>query len=209
VAILGDLYVRDNHIFNQNLIRTIESQSIEVIPTPYNYLIRMMAAKHFRHLEIEKKYMPLFFEKTLLRALLILDKKYYQIASDILKEDLPKFDKDLSEILSKYYIMQDHPGETSMNIEKIFHLIDHYPDIQLFIHVNPVFCCPALISESVFKRVEQDIGIPIVSILYDGTQSQQNRILRPYLHYIKQAFERSQIADNERVVIDLTGKTSP
>jgi len=141
-----------------------------------------------------------------LRALLILDKKYFHMAMPVLEEKLPKFNKDFSDKMAVYHITKDHQGETSMNIEKIFQLLDHYPDISLFIHVNPVFCCPALISESVFKRVEQDIDIPIVSILYDGTQSQQNRILQPYLHYIKETFKQSRASRNETEKIDAEEK---
>jgi hypothetical protein len=78
----------------------------------------------------------------------------------------------------------DYGGETAQNLLKIFSLLKHYPDIALFIHVNPIFCCPGLVSESLFKAVEKDIGRPIVSIIYDGTTANKNELLAPYLHYI-------------------------
>ena len=76
--------------------------------------------------------------------------------------------------------------DTAQNILKVFALLEHYPDLSLFIHVNPIFCCPGLVSESIFKKVEKDIGIPIVSITYDGTTTRRNDILAPYIHYLKQ-----------------------
>ena len=54
----------------------------------------------------------------------------------------------------------------------------------MIFHVNPIFCCPGLVSDSVFKAVENDIGIPIVSLVYDGTATRKNEALAPYLHYI-------------------------
>ena len=60
----------------------------------------------------------------------------------------------------------------------------------MFIHVNPIFCCPGLVSESLFKAVERDIGRPIVSIVYDGTTTNKNEILAPYLHYFLRAATR-------------------
>ncbi len=75
---------------------------------------------------------------------------------------------------------------------KIFHLLDHYPDIRLFVHVNPIFCYPALVSESLFKKIEQDTGVPVVSITYDGTQTPHNRILMPYLHFMKEGVDHGQ-----------------
>jgi hypothetical protein len=32
--------------------------------------------------------------------------------------------------------------------------------------------------------VEADIGIPIVSLVYDGTTTSKNEALAPYLHFI-------------------------
>jgi hypothetical protein len=71
---------------------------------------------------------------------------------------------------------------------KILSLLRHYPDISLFVQVNPIFCCPGLVSESIFKTLEEDIGIPIVSIVYDGTTTEKNAMLAPAMHYILQSF---------------------
>ena len=43
VAIFGDLYVRDNDVMNQGLIRTIEANGGEVITTPYSELMDIIA----------------------------------------------------------------------------------------------------------------------------------------------------------------------
>jgi hypothetical protein len=56
----------------------------------------------------------------------------------------------------------------------------------MFVHVNPIFCCPGLVSESLFRAVEKDIGISIISITYDDTTARKNEVLAPYLHYILQ-----------------------
>jgi transposase len=44
-----------------------------------------------------------------------------------------------------------------------------------------------LISEAIYKKVEKEIGIPIVSITYDGTQADKNRVLNPYLYFLNKA----------------------
>jgi hypothetical protein len=53
-------------------------------------------------------------------------------------------------------------------------------------NVNPIFCCPGLISEAIYKKVEVDIDVPIISIMYDGTKADKNKVLKPYLHYLKE-----------------------
>jgi hypothetical protein len=78
-----------------------------------------------------------------------------------------------------------HHGETAENLLKVFYLWETCHDLKFIVNVNPLFCCPGLISKAIYQKVEQDIGIPIVSITYDGTQADKNRVLRPYLHFLK------------------------
>jgi predicted CoA-substrate-specific enzyme activase len=194
VAIIGDLYVRDNHVLNQNLIRQLEEMGAEALTTPYSFLIRLLAIKHFRGLAASRKYANLAIDKSLLSAFTYYDRKFTRISFPVLEEPLPRYDSSLLSHLERYHLDYRHPGETSQNLMKIFHLLEQYPDIRLFVHVNPVFCCPALVSEAIFKKVEADIGIPIVSITYDGTRGDQNQILRPYLHFLHQ--ERNSSAED-------------
>jgi hypothetical protein len=89
--------------------------------------------------------------------------------------------------LGKYGLTLKHEGETAESVLKVYSLLKHYPDLTMFVHVNPIFCCPGLVSESIFKALEKDIGLPIISIAYDGTTARKNEVLAPYLHYILQA----------------------
>jgi len=186
VAIIGDLYVRDNYIFNQNLIRELENLGAEVITTPYNFIVRLVAEKYFRQLSDEGRYVNLAVDKTLLLALSYFDRKFSQIAFPVLQEPLPEYGEQDVQVLRRYHLSFRHHGETAQNLMKIFHLLRMYPDIRLFVHVNPIFCCPGLVSEALFKRVEEEIGIPIISIVYDGTQGEQNQVLHPYLHFLRE-----------------------
>ena len=185
VSIIGDLYVRDNEVFNQSLIPDLERFGAEVITTPFTYLLRILAMKHTMILRDEKQYMKMIRHKVLIEILEKLERKFYRLAGPILGENFPAIDDSLMDKLGRYNLTIDHGGETSQNILKIFSLIRHYPDLKLFIHVNPIFCCPGLVSEAIFRKVERDIGIPIVSINYDGTQAPHNDILAPYIHYFQ------------------------
>ena len=86
------------------------------------------------------------------------------IYKNILKEEYPSLDSSVFDSLEKYNLSLEHGGETSQNLIKIFSLLDHIPDLSLFIHVNPIFCCPGLVSESLFKAVEKDINISSFSV---------------------------------------------
>ncbi|HGY55453.1 MAG TPA: CoA activase [Caldithrix abyssi] len=184
VSIIGDLYVRDNDVFNQNLIRYLEDIGAEVVTTPFNYILRLLAAKrNFYYME-EKQYVNLLRSKLLVEVLERVEKRFFQSANAILNETFPEFDESTFAHLKKYNMSLEHGGETAQNIVKIYSTLEHIPDISLFVHVNPIFCCAGLVSEAIFKKVEKDIGIPIVSIIYDGTNAPKNEALAPYLHFI-------------------------
>ncbi len=190
VAIIGDLYVRDNDVFNQQLTRELEKHGAEVVTTPYTFILRMLAGRHTHHLRAEGRYLALIRDKLLLDVLEKFEKRFFLIANEILGEEFPVFDESIYDVLKKYKIMGYHSGETAQNILKVFHLKEHYPDLALIVHINPIFCCPGLVSEAVFEKVEKDIGIPIVSIIYDGTSENKNEVLVPYLHFIQEKTEK-------------------
>jgi len=47
----------------------------------------------------------------------------------------------------------------------------------------PAFCCAALVTEGMIQQIEKYIGVPIVSVVYDGTEKQQNDKIIPYIKY--------------------------
>ena len=188
VAIIGDLYVRDNEAFNQGLIADLENYGAEVVTVPFTYVVRLILDRDGRYLRENGRYLSVVGNKLLAEVLETTERRFYHVARNILQEDFPTFDDAIFDYLKKYHVSLSHGGETAQNILKIFSLLHHYPRIALFIHVNPLFCCPALVSEALFKTIENDIGIPIVSLMYDGTTGQRNESLAPYLHYISHSF---------------------
>ncbi|OQX83075.1 hypothetical protein B6D60_11135, partial [candidate division KSB1 bacterium 4484_87] len=185
VAIIGDLYVRDNNVFNQQLEKELEHYGAEVVTTPLTFVLRMLAGRHTQNLRSEGRYLAMIRDNLMLEVLEKFEKRFFLIANEILQEEFPVFDESAYDVLKKYKIMGFHAGETAQNILKIYHLKEQYPDLAMFVHVNPIFCCPGLVSEAVFERVEKEVGVPIVSITYDGTATKKNDLLVPYLHFIQ------------------------
>ena len=184
VSIIGDLYVRDNEAFNQNLVEHLEACGAEVITTPFSYVVRLVIAKINHAYWQNKRYFSLLRLKLLIEILTTFEKRFFQIANKIIKEEFPVYDDELINQLGHYNISLAHGGETAQNVLKILSLVRHFPDLQMIIHVNPIFCCPGMVSESLFKKIEKDIRIPIISLIYDGTTTNKNDLLTPYLHYI-------------------------
>jgi len=78
-----------------------------------------------------------------------------------------------------------HTGESFDNLLKIFHLVEHHPDIALFVQTNPAFCCPSLVTEAMAGEIERITGVPVVTVTYDGTASNKNSVIFPYLDFAR------------------------
>lgn len=185
VAIFGDLYVRDNDIMNQDLIRFIEESGGEVVTTPYYKYMKIIANKYFKKWFKEGRYMSLISYKALLTAMNAMERKYYPYFEPILNEsDLTV--TDLTEdILEEYGLQPEHTGESMDNILKIHHIVKEHPDLALLVQTNPAFCCPGLVTEAMAAKLEAKTGVPIVSITYDISGGNKNKVVVPFIKYLR------------------------
>ena len=78
----------------------------------------------------------------------------------------------------KHYIA----GETPVNLGRaLYHIAKK--NVEAIIHVNPIFCCPGVVTSSIYRKIQEDFGIPIIDIFYDGTGS-PNHLLIPHMDHL-------------------------
>ncbi len=183
VAIFGDLYARDNDVFNQNLIHCIEEYGGEVITTPFNEFAKLVADPYIRRWFYEGEYMDVLFTRTIIALVNQLEKSYYKLFNELLQGTSLGTDFDYKDIYDNFAVKVQHCGESVDNLIKITALIKHHPDISLFVQTNPAFCCAGLITEAMSQRIEEFTGIPILTLNYDGTGKNINQKIRPYIKY--------------------------
>jgi predicted nucleotide-binding protein (sugar kinase/HSP70/actin superfamily) len=184
VGIVGDLFVRDNDTFNQNLIHHIEEIGAEAVTVPFIDTVSLQVDLYFKTQWQNGRYLNLLRDKVAYNMLTAFSKKLNAIASPILHNGSSGLAHDPLSYLQKHSLTIRHAGETSENLLKVYYLKENYPDLRLIINAYPIFCCPGLISEAMYKNVEKEIGVPIVSITYDGTQADKNKVLNPYLYFL-------------------------
>ncbi len=183
VAIFGDLYCRDNRIMNQDLIRFIEAHGGEVVTTPYSDYARMIANPYFRKWFNERRFLTLLSSRALMTSIACMERRYYQFFEPLLNEPMAAFDDPPEAILSPYGVRIEHTGESLDNLLKVHYIKKHHPDVALFVQASPAFCCPALVTEAMSRRIESVTGVPVVSLTYDGTGGGKNEAIVPYLKY--------------------------
>jgi len=195
VAIIGDLYTRDNAVINQDLIHYIEANGGEVITTPYSEYLKMISRPYLRKWLIEGHYLAAISSQALMSTLKRKEKSYYVQFNRILNEPEPDYDEPAKDILARYNVQLENTGESLDNILKIHYIKKHYPDVALFVQASPAFCCPALVTEAMAQEIERISNTPVVSITYDGTGGNQNDVIIPYLKYPR----RESRLDNAKV----------
>ena len=184
VAIFGDLYVRDNKVMNQDLIHFIEENNGEVIVTPYSAYVQMIADAYLKKWFTEGRYLDVLSSKALIATVTQLEKSYHKYFGRILENPAPGYDESPGKILSDYNVRIEHTGESMDNLLKIYYIKKYYPDVSLFVQTSPAFCCPSLVTEAMAGEIEKKTGVPIVSITYDGTSSNKNEAIIPYLTFL-------------------------
>ena len=200
VAIFGDLYVRDNDAANQDLIRYIEKCGAEVITTPYSTYAKMIASPYFKKWIKEGKYLHTLSAGAMFMAMTALEKRYERHFQSLLGEHGQEFNDSQAEILAQYNLLPEHTGESMDNILKIHYIKKHYPDVSLFVHTSPAFCCPALITEAMAGRIEEVTGVPVVCVTYDGTFGDKNAAVIPYLAFPKERWPDNSAKDRRHSI---------
>ena len=183
VAIFGDMYARDNDVFNQDLIHGIEDCGGEVITMPFNEFAKLIANPYIRRWFLEGSYLNALLTKSIVTLVNQLEKGYYKQFNELLNEPHLGMDIDYTEILKAFDIRDQQFGESADNLIKISALMRHYPDISLFVQTNPAFCCAGLVTEAMVPRIEQYTGVPVVTLTYDGTSRNINGKIRPYIKF--------------------------
>jgi predicted nucleotide-binding protein (sugar kinase/HSP70/actin superfamily) len=189
VAIFGDLYVRDNDVMNQDLVRAIENAGGEALETPYHDYTKIIIENIFRRASQRGEHVETGMNRILLNVLKFMDDRFYKPFSKYLGKAPVIKPKLLEKHLEDFNISLLHSGESYDNILKIFYIMENYPEVSLFVQTNPSFCCPALVTEAMTRRIREQTGVPIVTLTYDGTSDRMNEVIVPYIH---KALERQK-----------------
>ncbi|TVQ22073.1 MAG: hypothetical protein EA382_12575 [Spirochaetaceae bacterium] len=189
VAIIGDLYVRDNDVMNQNLIRTIEDAGGEALTTPYSDYVKIIASSHFDKLRRRNDLATTAKLRLIVGAIDRLERRYLREAQDLVGQPAPWRSPGQERELSRFGMVIDQEGESYENALKIMHLMSRHDDIALFVQASPAFCCPSMVTEALAASIEQTTGVPFVTVTYDGTESDKNAAIVPYIRFARR--ERS------------------
>jgi len=187
VAIFGDLYLRDNDVMNQDLVRHIEAAGGEALLTPYHDYTKLSVENIFRRAVDRGERVETGFNRIVLNMMKFMDDRYYRHFTRVLGPAPVIRPKELEKKLSDFKIDLLHSGESYDNLLKIFYIRENYPKVALFVQTNPSYCCAALVTEAMTPMIRELTGVPVLTLTYDGTRDSMNEAIVPYIRAAAQS----------------------
>jgi predicted CoA-substrate-specific enzyme activase len=184
LAILGDLYVVCNSAFNSSVEEAIERAGGEAVPASFIDISHFSFLNSFDKCLITGNYKGAAGAKAVHMFIGYHEKRFREAARGVLGVVRPLMDRRLMRELRRLGIPPELEGETAQNTLQILYAL-RYLQPDAFVHINPLFCCPGLISTALFRRLEERTGVPVIHLFYDGIHS-PNENLEPYIHYLKE-----------------------
>ncbi|UCB47367.1 MAG: hypothetical protein JSV25_08155 [Spirochaetota bacterium] len=178
IGLLGDLYVKYSDVVNQKIHEVVRELGGELIMTSLTEYPFHFYDADIRLYDDDPRHFKLL--KT-------IENRYESIAQELIGDQVEPDFTECVQLMEEYRITHYIVGETSINIGRALYFIKHGL-VDAILHINPIFCCPGVVTASIYRKMQEDFQIPIIDIFYDGTGN-PNKILIPHLHYLKQTLK--------------------
>lgn len=173
IAVLGDLYAKYNDVLNERVWDLAESLGGEILVPSYNEMLI-----HGIYADAVEKGTDTKSVSTMVK----FEQRFEAVFKGLLDDQFEPTPEECHELLLKYGMDQPIPGETAISVGRTLFYAERGL-VSAIIHVNPVFCCPGVVSSAIFKRLQEETGIPVINLFYDGTNKPNTRII-PHLYYL-------------------------
>ncbi|BCS98342.1 2-hydroxyglutaryl-CoA dehydratase [Desulfoluna limicola] len=173
IGILGDMYAKYNEVLNEAICDHTEALGGEVLLPSYNELVVHSIFADTRQNDTGEK---------LLSTMVGYEEKFEAIFEGLLEGVTEPPLDECQELMEEFGLTSFIAGETAVSLGRMLYYIKHGL-VSAVIHVNPVFCCPGVISASIFRKIQETYGVPVIDLFYDGT-NKPNRMIDPHMFYL-------------------------
>ncbi len=193
IAIVGEIYVRNNHFLTQDLFRLVESRGGEVLKTTVGEWIEYTAylARHLDRGGLHGMWnrIDAFLNNLFLSS---HHRKWYGLAGALIADrEEPRMEEVIE--LGRKYVPVQFEGEAILTIGRALKFIlDGHVDA--VINASPTFCMPGTITTAIFSRIEEEYGVPCICLFYDGSGAPNLEVV-PHMHFLASARRASSGAE--------------
>lgn len=173
IGVVGEIYIRCNPFSNDYVVQAIEDAGGEAWVAPVSEFLLytgVMSKWHSRHCGDMKGLLKAhlknrFFHKE--------ERIISGMAHDLLFD---REEPDIEKIVNRgsRYVPMDFGTEALLTLGRASLYVEQ--GAQMVVNASPFNCMPGNISAAIFNHIQNDMGIPVVSIFYDGKSGESNLI---------------------------------
>jgi predicted nucleotide-binding protein (sugar kinase/HSP70/actin superfamily) len=173
IGVVGEIYVRSNKFSNEDLVRKLETLGAEVRLAGVEEWLYYLNIIGTRRAIINRDWSTMvdYMVKKVVKGRVERGQaRHYEGFLNSLHEPTIK------ELFKKAapYVSDSFEGETVLSIGKAIDLAEK--GASGIVNAMPFGCMPGTIVAALMRAVSRDIGIPFISIPYDGTESTTTRL---------------------------------
>jgi predicted CoA-substrate-specific enzyme activase len=178
VGIVGEIYVRNNTFASEDVIRSVEQFGGEAWMSPLGEWMLYVSSpdNQFRqhgHFDARPwRTVPTYW------WMKHWERRLYRAAGSYLAD---RHEPEAARVVSegRRWLPVNIGGEALLTVGRTVAFKDQ--GAALVVNCSPFGCMPGTTTAAIFRQMSVDLGLPIVSMFYDGTGN-QNRRLEAFLH---------------------------
>lgn len=173
VGVVGEIYVRCNLFSNDHVVKSIEEAGGEAWLSPLSewfLYTGFMYKWHSRYGGDAKEMVKAYLKDVYLHR---HEKKMYAMTGDLLHR---RKEPDIEEIMERgsRHVPIDFGTETILTLGRASVFAEQ--GARLIVNAAPFSCMPGTITSALFNHIQGDMGVPVVSLFYDGKPGENSRI---------------------------------
>ena len=182
VGVVGEIYVRSNPFINDDLIRQIERLGGEVrLSSIAEWILYTDYLQRHGVGARQRTFGQRITAPLRERFLSAREELYYGIAEPFLGDrEEPPIEAIIE--AGRAYVPLEFQGEAILTVGRAVLMVKN-EGCDMVVNASPAFCMPGTTTAAIFPKIEQEFGVPVVSIFYEGS-GDPNRVLVPHLHYL-------------------------
>lgn len=179
VGIVGEIYLRLNPFSNEDVIGAIERFGGEAWLAPMSeWAHYTTACQHLQSVAQGRRAWTRWVDDLTGRHMHSLEDRLISAAGPLLSDRLEPPIETILEY-GRRYVPIEFQGETILTVGRTVAFAR--AGASLVVNCSPFGCMPATISTALYRRMSGDLGVPLVSLFYDG-QGTQNQRLEVFLN---------------------------
>lgn len=174
VGIVGEIYVRCNSFCNEDVVRAVERFGGEAWLAPMSEWILYTTSEQKRNVREKALGLKARVEAYLKNRFLHHDEHhYYELAGELLAD---RREPPIEDVLADgtRFLPIEFEGESVLTVGRALQFVKQ--GVAMVVNCGPFTCMHGSITDAIFREIEDEVGIPIVNMAYDGEGGQNRRI---------------------------------